>query len=261
MRTRRSSRQHAMGSGRRRLLAERPERTLSRHFVPTAPEGPRRQPYGYRLRPARAPSAAFPAVRDLMNQAIWSTSVGGVPPCIFFLFSTFPYHRPPELAAERRAGQSQDRGPIPRQDVVQSQDVILARYRDTNTLSESPVVRERYEPHAWAADHVPSCILLNVQWDVFHGCDARGAVGAARFAGFLEKFEEWLDDVDRHRKDDGGILFCADLRQRLQIAQLHGRRNASEDLRRIDKGLRGLELGFRMDDLGAPVAFRLRLLG
>src|SRR6185437_8799419 len=145
MRTRRSSRQHAMGSGRRRLLAERPERTLSRHFVPTAPEGPRRQPYGYRLRPARAPSAAFPAVRDLMNQAIWSTSVGGVPPCIFFLFSTFPDHRTPELAAERRAGQSQDRGPIPRQDVVQSQDVILARYRDTTTLSESPVVRERYE--------------------------------------------------------------------------------------------------------------------
>src|SRR6185437_16731038 len=37
------------------------------------------------------------------------------------------------------------RGPIPRQDVVQSQDVILARYRDTTTLSESPVVRERYE--------------------------------------------------------------------------------------------------------------------
>jgi hypothetical protein len=38
-------------------------------------------------------------------------------------------------------------------------------------------------------------------------------------------------------------------------------RDAPEDLGGVDKSLRGLELGFRMDDLGAPVALRLRLLG
>ena len=29
----------------------------------------------------------------------------------------------------------------------------------------------------------------------------------------------------------------------------------------VDQSLRSLELGFRMDDLGAPIAFCLRLLG
>jgi len=56
-------------------------------------------------------------------------------------------------------------------------------------------------------------------------------------------------------------LFGADLRQRLQVSQLHRGWNARKDLSGVDQGLRGLKLGFRMDDLGAAVAFRLRLLG
>ena len=103
--------------------------------------------------------------------------------------------------------------------------------------------------------------FLTRQWDVLRDRDTTVAVGADRPAGFLEQIEEGLDDVDRHRKHDRGILFGADLCQRLQVAQLHGGRNAAEDLRGVDQGLRGLEFGFRMDDLGAPVAFRLRLFG
>jgi hypothetical protein len=47
-------------------------------------------------------------------------------------------------------------------------------------------------------------------------------------AGLLHQIEEWLDDVDRHRKHDGRILLGADLGQRLQVAQLHGGRNARQ---------------------------------
>ena len=48
----------------------------------------------------------------------------------------------------------------------------------------------------------------------------------AALAGLLNDVKERLDDIDRHRKDDRGILFGADLRQRLQVAQLHCGRNA-----------------------------------
>src|SRR6185312_38302 len=86
---------------------------------------------GYRLRPARAPSATFPAVRDLVNQAIWSTSVGGVPPCIFSSSPRSQIIALPNWQPSAAAGNPKT--------VVQSQDVVLARYRDTTTLSESPV--------------------------------------------------------------------------------------------------------------------------
>ena len=84
---------------------------------------------------------------------------------------------------------------------------------------------------------------------------------ARRLAGFVEKIEEGLDDVDRHREDNGGVLFGADLGQGLQVAQLHGGRNAGKDLRGVDERLRSLELSLGMDDLGPPVALRLGLLG
>src|SRR6185312_15236019 len=80
---------------------------------------------GYRLRPARAPSAAFPAVRDLMNQAIWSTSVSGVPPCIFSSSPRSQIIALPNWQPSAAAGNPKT--------------VVLARYRDTTTPSESPV--------------------------------------------------------------------------------------------------------------------------
>lgn len=56
------------------------------------------------------------------------------------------------------------------------------------------------------------------QWDVLHERDARGAVGASCLAGLLKNLKERLNDVDRHGKDYGGILFGADLGQRLQVS-------------------------------------------
>src|ERR1700722_3639767 len=74
------------------------------------------------------------------------------------------------------------------------------------------------------------------------------AIPPGRLAGFIKQLKERLDDIDWHGENDGGILFGADLRQRLQVAQLHGSRNAREDLGSVGQGLRRLELGFRVDN-------------
>ena len=41
----------------------------------------------------------------------------------------------------------------------------------------------------------------------------RGTVmgGWHSISGSLDKIKKWLNDIDRHRKDDGGILFGTDL--------------------------------------------------
>src|SRR6185437_12428537 len=101
--------------------------------------------------------------------------------------------------------------------------------------------------------------LSRAQGEFFRERCKSSAVGASWLASLVKKFEERLHDIDWHRKDDRGILFGADLSQRLQITQLHGGRNAPEDLCGVYKGLRRLELGFRVDDLRTPVTFRLRL--
>ena len=56
------------------------------------------------------------------------------------------------------------------------------------------------------------------QWNALCKRDTTVAVGANCLAGFLKQIEERFDDVDRHRKHDRGILFGADLGQRLQVA-------------------------------------------
>src|SRR5476651_1689089 len=95
---------------------------------------------------------------------------------------------------------------------------------------------------------------LGAAWDILHERNATGAVGTSGLARLLDQFEERLDDVDRHRKDHGGILLGADLCERLQVAQLHGGRNTREYLGGVDQGLRSLEFSLCMDDLGAAVA-------
>lgn len=87
----------------------------------------------------------------------------------------------------------------------------------------------------------------------------KGAVGAGRLAGFIEQFQEWFDDVDRHQENHGGVLFGGDICKCSQIMQLRRRRHAAENLCLVDNGLRHLELGAAMDDLSVPVAFRLGL--
>ena len=53
------------------------------------------------------------------------------------------------------------------------------------------------------------------QWNALCKRDTTVTVGANRPAGFLKQIEERFDDVDGHRKHDRGILFGADLCQRL----------------------------------------------
>lgn len=45
--------------------------------------------------------------------------------------------------------------------------------------------------------------------------------------------DERLQQIDRHREDDGGVLFGRYLIQRLQVAQLQRRRRFVDDVCRI----------------------------
>jgi hypothetical protein len=38
-----------------------------------------------------------------------------------------------------------------------------------------------------------------------------GAICDGRFAGLINKLQEWLDDIDGHWKNHGGVLFGANL--------------------------------------------------
>jgi hypothetical protein len=55
--------------------------------------------------------------------------------------------------------------------------------------------------------------VLSAQRDVLHERNATGSVGSGGLARLLNQFEERFDDVDRHRKDYGGILLGANLCQ------------------------------------------------
>src|SRR5947209_7628864 len=63
------------------------------------------------------------------------------------------------------------------------------------------------------------------------------ASSRSRSSLFLEHLREAGDDVDREREDDGRVLLDADLRERLEIAQLQRGRLGGEDLRGIGETL------------------------
>ena len=65
--------------------------------------------------------------------------------------------------------------------------------------------------------------------------------------------------LDGHREDDGRGVAVAHVRQRLQVAQLHGAGAGGHDLCRLDELLRGLQFALGVDDLGAPLPLRLGL--
>src|SRR5208337_4563071 len=78
---------------------------------------------------------------------------------------------------------------------------------------------------------------------------------AGRFRKRAERFEQ----IDRHRKDGGGIVFGRDLLERLQIAKLERYWTLAHDLGGIGEPLRRLEFALRRDHLGAPLALGLSL--
>src|ERR1035438_8062185 len=64
-----------------------------------------------------------------------------------------------------------------------------------------------------------------------------------------------------HREDDGGVLFNADLRQRLQIAQLNTGWFRGQQMGRVSQPLCCRIFAFRMDDLRPLFALGLGLFG
>ena len=60
---------------------------------------------------------------------------------------------------------------------------------------------------------------------------------------------ERLQQVDRHREDDGGVLLGGDLVERLQVAQLERRRRLVDDVGGLLERPRRLVLTFRSNHL------------
>src|SRR6266568_2143224 len=69
------------------------------------------------------------------------------------------------------------------------------------------------------------------------------------------------EDVEWDRKDDRGVLLHTDFGQRLQIPKLDRDRLAGENFRSVCEALRSGKFAFRVNDLRALLAIRLRLLG
>src|SRR5215831_15347910 len=67
------------------------------------------------------------------------------------------------------------------------------------------------------------------------------------------------EEVDRHREDDRRRLVAGDLRQRLQVAELHRLRLLGEQLRRLEQRLRRLLLPLGVNHLRPPLALGLGL--
>src|SRR5665811_2388859 len=72
---------------------------------------------------------------------------------------------------------------------------------------------------------------------------------------------ERLDQVDRYREDGCGVVLRRNFNKGLQVAQLQCHRLGSHDVGRQGQLLRGLELAFGGDDLGAAFALGLGLFG
>src|SRR5581483_2486967 len=73
--------------------------------------------------------------------------------------------------------------------------------------------------------------------------------------------QETSQQVHRHRQDHRGIIFRGYFDKTLQESEVHGCGVLSNDLSRIGQFLRGLKFPFRVNDLGASFALRLRLSG
>ena len=73
--------------------------------------------------------------------------------------------------------------------------------------------------------------------------------------------QEWPQQFERQREDDGGILIRGYVREGLEVAHLHRHGIGSHDLGGLPELVGGLELTLGVDNLRSPVAFGLRLAG
>ena len=61
----------------------------------------------------------------------------------------------------------------------------------------------------------------------------------------MQSVSEWLDELDRHREDDGRVLFGGDLSERLQVAQLQRRLRLVDDVGSLFERPRSLHFTLR----------------
>src|SRR5208283_1924537 len=87
----------------------------------------------------------------------------------------------------------------------------------------------------------------------------RSALGPVAAAGGFCKRAERFEQIDRQRKDDGGIVIARDLLERLQVAKLERDGTLVHDLRGLREPLRSLEFAFGRNHLGAALALGLGL--
>src|SRR5215469_3929468 len=78
---------------------------------------------------------------------------------------------------------------------------------------------------------------------------------------FLSSLPEVVQNVDRQREDDRGVLLRADLRQGLEIPELQRNRLGGNGGSGIGQRLRSLKFPLRMNNFGQFFPFRLSLPG
>src|SRR5215216_1396545 len=76
--------------------------------------------------------------------------------------------------------------------------------------------------------------------------------------GSILRLKEWPEEVQRDRKNNGGILVDGDLAHRLEQPELQ-RRRALQPIGRLPQALGGLVLSLRCDDLRSPLPLALCL--
>jgi len=89
----------------------------------------------------------------------------------------------------------------------------------------------------------------------------RFAHRVAKFLRLCRSFPHEIEQIHRQREDDRRTLFAGNVCESSEVSQLHRLRMPGQLLSCFDKPLRSLLFTLRIDDLCAPQAFRLRLLG
>src|SRR5713226_5862118 len=99
------------------------------------------------------------------------------------------------------------------------------------------------------SSYSPSVLLINVNLRSAQLCLASG-FGLFLAGETRQRALHRRKYIDRQRENNGGVFFCADLDQCLQIAQLDGGRLLLHHRRRLCQLIRRREFTFGVNDLG-----------
>src|SRR5438046_2619505 len=143
----------------------------------------------------------------------------------------------PAVAARTSEGRVRTIGPAPR-------GIYWWRVRDSNPRPR------RCERRALPTELTPR--------------DRKRAYSTSRLRSvvrLVERPQQRAEEIERQREERGRGPLGGDLPHRLEIAELDGDRVLRQDLGRVGELRRRLELAVGVDDLGAPLALGLGLLG